>query len=225
MGLDGVEIVMEVEDHFGITITDEEASEVRTVGDLLALIESRFTERADGKCQSLPAFLRVRRFTREFLESPELRLRPSTQIASVISLARRLEFWKQFHSLYGTSAPELCRPALIRYLLVGATCIVFFAALSTLFVDPAILPAGLAAAALITFLMYTVTRSLKLIPPSQFSNFGDATRKLVGLKHSTKTVEQSSILSDFQKLVADTLGVDRDEVVPNARFIEDLDCD
>ena len=185
MGLDGVEILMEVEEHFGITITDAEASEVCTVGDLLALIESRFAERADEKCKSLPAFLHVRRFTREFLAAPELRLRPSTQIASVIPLARRREYWKQFPLLYGTAAPELCRPLPIRYLLIGATCIALVAALSTLFVDPAILPAGLAAAVLITFLMYSVTMPLKLMPPSKFSNFGDATRKLVGLKHAT----------------------------------------
>lgn len=35
MGLDGVEMIMEVEDEFGITIPDSDASEMRTVGDLV----------------------------------------------------------------------------------------------------------------------------------------------------------------------------------------------
>ncbi len=41
MGLDAVEIVMDVEDHFGIVIDDDEAGRMRTVGDLVALIRSR----------------------------------------------------------------------------------------------------------------------------------------------------------------------------------------
>ena len=38
MGLDGVELVMEVEDRFGITIRNDEAVGIVTVSDLLTLI-------------------------------------------------------------------------------------------------------------------------------------------------------------------------------------------
>ncbi len=41
MGLDAVEIVMDVEDRFGITIQNAEAERVRTVGELVALIHDR----------------------------------------------------------------------------------------------------------------------------------------------------------------------------------------
>ena len=40
MGMDGAEIMMDVEVHFGITIRESEAGQVRTVGDLVSLIES-----------------------------------------------------------------------------------------------------------------------------------------------------------------------------------------
>lgn len=43
MGLDGVELVMEVEDHFGITIQESKAERIRTVEELVALIHHRLT--------------------------------------------------------------------------------------------------------------------------------------------------------------------------------------
>jgi acyl carrier protein len=39
MGLDAIEIILEVEDRFGITISDAESEQIRTVGDLAALRE------------------------------------------------------------------------------------------------------------------------------------------------------------------------------------------
>ena len=41
MGLDGIELVMEVEDEFGITIPDSDMEEMRTVGDLVAICFDR----------------------------------------------------------------------------------------------------------------------------------------------------------------------------------------
>lgn len=39
--LDAIELVMGVEDEFGITITDEEAQTIQTVGDIVKIIESK----------------------------------------------------------------------------------------------------------------------------------------------------------------------------------------
>lgn len=47
LGLDSLqvtELLFEIEDKFGTRISDEEAMELRTVGDLIALIENKLTE-------------------------------------------------------------------------------------------------------------------------------------------------------------------------------------
>ncbi len=41
MGLDSVELVMEVEDEFGMKLSDQEAESVHTVADLVELVMSR----------------------------------------------------------------------------------------------------------------------------------------------------------------------------------------
>ena len=55
MGLDGDELVMEVEAHFGITIQESTAERVRTVGDLVALVYERISVANASHCPSLSA--------------------------------------------------------------------------------------------------------------------------------------------------------------------------
>lgn len=52
MGLDGVEIVMEVEQEFGVTLGDAEVAGVRTVGDLVELVASKAPTNAPGQPRS-----------------------------------------------------------------------------------------------------------------------------------------------------------------------------
>ena len=47
MGLDGVEIVLEIEDRFAIRVSDDEAADVRTVDHLVDLVIRRLREGDD----------------------------------------------------------------------------------------------------------------------------------------------------------------------------------
>src|SRR5262249_16894428 len=63
MGLDTVELVMEVEEAFGITIPDQEAEKIQTVGDLYHYILATLggPPLTTPGCLSAAAFYRLRR--------------------------------------------------------------------------------------------------------------------------------------------------------------------
>jgi hypothetical protein len=61
MGLDTVELVMEVEEEFDVTIPDEEAEKLRTVGDLYCWIAERIGALGIGVCPSSATSYRLRR--------------------------------------------------------------------------------------------------------------------------------------------------------------------
>ncbi len=223
MGLDVIEIIMEVEDRFGITISDNEAQSVITVGNLLNLIKSRIAAAHTARCPSLAAFLRIRQVTRECLEQPGLRIRPATAIAAVVPFHRRARLWWALQNVYGTSPPPLRRSKLLRYSLVAAATITIILALSMVRFDPALLPLGLFAAATFIVALYVTTCLFRVVPPTKFSTFGDATRRLVGRSSATKpALTETEILQHVRRICVDILGVKADDVVPTARFVQDL---
>jgi acyl carrier protein len=63
MGLDGVELVMEFEDEFGISIPDEMASQIVSVGDTVKCIVGILSRQAplSGVCTSAHSFYLLRR--------------------------------------------------------------------------------------------------------------------------------------------------------------------
>ena len=64
MGLDGVEMIMELEDEFGLAIPGEAAEHMRTVGDTVDYLIARLREGAGtrpGGCRSARTFYALRR--------------------------------------------------------------------------------------------------------------------------------------------------------------------
>ncbi|MCC7086586.1 MAG: acyl carrier protein [Pirellulales bacterium] len=223
MGLDGIEIIMEVEDRFGITISDNEAQSLLTVGNLLHLINSRIATAHNARCPSLAAFLRIRQITRECLEQPGLRIRPSTAIAAVVPLHRRAQLWRALGDVNGTSPPFLRRPKLLRYALVAVAAVAIMLGLSTATFEPAMVPLGLFAAGIFIVALYVTTSLFRVVPPTKFSTFGDATRRLVGLSSATEpTFTETDVLQHVRQICVEILGVKAADVVPTARFVQDL---
>lgn len=57
MGLEGIEVVMMIEEEFGVSLDSQETSRVKTVGELIDLVQ-RTVPRKDASCEDIA--LRVR---------------------------------------------------------------------------------------------------------------------------------------------------------------------
>lgn len=226
MGLDAVEIVMDVEDHFGISIQYSESERIRTVGELASLIQSRIEAAQLATCPTLASFLRLRSCVREIVADEQLRVRTGTRIVDVLTGSQRKRLWSWLGEFLGSPPSPLRRPPMLRRLLLClVVAAVALALLSAAAVDWAILPATLALAAILAIVLQLLTMPFRVCPPDGLTTLGDLSQKMAGVTVATKQLHLRSvdeILDELRPIVVETLGVDPSEVVLTARFVEDL---
>jgi acyl carrier protein len=119
MGLDTVELVMEIEEAFNITIPDADAEKIQTVGDLYRYLMLRLNferQAADVndpttfQCLSALAFYRFRRRLISNLKIPRRDIRVDTQLDTLIPPANRKAEWRQLEQSLGWKLPRLIHP-------------------------------------------------------------------------------------------------------------------
>ena len=84
MGLDSVELVMSVENKFGIRIEDSEAEKIYTVQDFADIVFSRIIKNPTDKCLTQIVFYRIRKALRN-LTSTEKEIRPDMKISELFT--------------------------------------------------------------------------------------------------------------------------------------------
>jgi hypothetical protein len=102
--------MMEVEQHFGVTIPDERACLMNTFGDLYLYLLGRSRRRAQGPCPTGQAFYRLRRaLTGEFGMDRE-RVRHGSRLCDLFPTAARRTTWPRLAAALGLpDLPELPR--------------------------------------------------------------------------------------------------------------------
>ena len=109
MGLDSVELVLEVENAFGFSIPDEDAAGLTTVGKLYDyVLAHRFRGKQDV-CLSSMTFYKLRRGLMLVLQVPRNSVRVSTEVSAIIPKHRRRS-WRALEKATGFRLPFLRRP-------------------------------------------------------------------------------------------------------------------
>ncbi|WP_425399640.1 acyl carrier protein [Aeoliella sp.] len=226
MGLDAVELVMDVEDHFGISIQDHEAQRVDTVGSLVELVQSRIDAAKSATCPILSSFLLLRSTAREVASDSQLRVRPSTRVVDVLAPSQRRELWRRLAELIGGSIPTMRRSEFARKLLQVCATVVFILAVNVAgWIDWAILPLTLLVAGVVIVAMLWSTTRLCVYPPEKWETLGAIAKRIAGTTVATRQLQLQSfdsILQELRPIVARNLGVEESEVRAEARFDRDL---
>ena len=109
MGLDSVELVLAVEETFGISIPDGEAAKLQTPGLLIKHVQIAVASKPKRKpCLSQRAFHRVRMHLCEVTDTPRREIELETRIKHIFPKETRKEKWRAFRAASNMmSLPDL----------------------------------------------------------------------------------------------------------------------
>lgn len=227
MGLDVVEMVMNVEDEFDVVIQLDDYGELRTVGDLSAYISQQ--RQVETSCLHPAAFVRIRQALMNELGLSRKQIRPEADLDELFPVCQRRRQWASFESVLGLRIPAL-RPSPDQraFALAGMVCVTVASALLA-FLHPVFLLSivltpifGILALALINT---RFARSFSMHP----TTVGGLTRSVASLNamllrddiHGTG-VRDPGIWLRLRRVVSQSLGIPEAEIHPESRFVEDL---
>lgn len=232
MGLDSVELVVAIEESFGIEIPDDEAARIRTVGDLYDSIVSKLHGEAATHCLTSEAFYRTRRGFVDVLKVARRSIRPSTPVAPLFPRASRREDWSHVQIAAGLRFPDLSLPNWVHLGALVVALAVF--ALSIVLVALGKLPPWmLSLAFLLGFAAGMGLISVATPFANEFSagkTVGDLARDVL-MKNHAKIAEQakgwnaSEVWETLCRFLVTASGVDRRKIRRDAGIVADLGID
>ena len=233
MGLDGVEIILAVEDHFSLDIEDEEASKVMTVGDLRDLVVARLQE---GRSQRAPlhaaTFHRVRRALMRALPCSRVEIRPDTSQDSLLPTDRRAA-WRRLSENLHLRLLRLERPPSLeqRLNLVRAVPVVtgVVSSLSTCGKWHHAV-AGLVVGCVAGGIGSYATRRHAVHVPRSCETVERLVYTVVGLErhrqgHAHVAAGPDQVLADIIDIGSEHLGIERERIHADSRWVDDLGAD
>lgn len=230
MGLDGIELLMAIEDRFSIVIDDEEAGRATTVGDLHRLVVSKLTPRGTGTCLSSHVFYGFRRGLREIVGCRRAQVSPGASLANLVPLEGRRRAWGSLARHLGWRLPTLRLPAALEWGMAAGCLAAIPAAVSIAQLEivspPVAWALGLGAIPAL-WASYRFTSPLAARLPRGLDTVGGAVQEILALNFAAVAAESRSWSEDevwqaVQATVVEQLGCRPQDVTRGARFVDDL---
>ena len=225
MGLDSVELIMDIEESFDISISDDRATKIVTVGECYEAILAELPD-AERKraCLSAVAFYRVRRALLAVTGRSRKEIRPKAPLEDLLPRKQRHETWIQMRERLDMRCPALGLPVWgWLTVLAGATAVVFLFT----FVFGWSWGWALGVPALITLIMlyYFLNAAFAVELPDRIRTVGDLAKAILVrnyAKVAAGITDADEVWESLRIIIAENLGVSLDEVTKDARFVADL---
>ncbi len=189
MGLDAVEIVMAVEEAFGVTLEDSEVEKISTPRELIDLIMGKVGETASAGCLTQRAFHQVRAALLHQLPLNRRDISPQAKLSRLAPRSQRKVLLECLAAELETSPlPALVRPKWLVVFLVVMSVAAGIAAAVYIFRHGlwehrgALFGTAVATAAAIGFVSGAATRACRFEFPPRLATVADLSRWLVGHK-------------------------------------------
>jgi acyl carrier protein len=232
MGLDGVELIMAVEEAFGIEIRDEEAGQIRTPRQLCAVVAGKVRTGEPSVCLTQRSFYLLRRAFRGTVAVPRSRFRPETPLEQLVPSVRRRRTWLELRDAVGAVAwPKMRLPF---PLTIGLTTITVgsWAALSWWLIIGTRMGwiAALFTAGVSSLAMYWATASIRALQTSlagqtvrTLSEYLATFNQFLLVPESTEWTAER-IRLEVRRVIVDQLAL-RPDFSDDADFVDDLGVD
>jgi acyl carrier protein len=233
MGLDGVELVMEIEKAFDIRIPDEEAEKILTVGDMYNSVWNHLENRHSNQCNSQILFYTLRKYFTDTFQLPKHLFKPHTLLNDIFPRENRRKQYFIMENNINLELPGLVLTDHWGVFLnsVGLICIpggILFSIILKNFFNYSnwvfLIPLAGSATTLLTSKFLIPKRTV--IRPSLVRDF---THKTLAMNYSTVTkkmgVNRKEVETVINQIIVDKIGVDLEEISPEKSFTDDLGVD
>ncbi len=236
MGLDGVELILAVEEEFGVEITVADAEKLRTPRDLVDCLLAKIAAARPEVCQSQRAFYTLRRALSAQTGQPRKTITPATPLADLLPEDVLDPAWSRLREAVQPERwPAPVRPPGLVRALANAVCLL---SIITAFVlVPRVLPSlaaacGLmgarvivlvAAACVLGPLAARLTRSRRRRMPVKIVRVGDLAKFV--RKRGPEPLPAARVAEKVRKIVMEQLGVSPDKYREDAEFVKDYGMD
>jgi len=227
MGLDTIELVMAIEERFGITLSDAEMGHVTTPGQLVDLVFSKVQRADSAGYLTRHAFYALRRALMKQGQWHRSQIVPAARLEELVPRAGRRKAWLELkESLSAGSWPELKRPPWL-VVLLGAGFILMLLVAIKLHFDGVSYWLSFPAVFLAMAAALYLTRPLCLEFPAEQATVGQLSEFLVRAAPDLFGPEgrrwaRPDVAAVIRSITIEELGLKPGQYREDAGFVQDL---
>lgn len=227
MGLDLVELVMSVEERFGITLSDADAERADTPAKLIDIVLEKVQAAGPTVCLTARAFYAIRRALMKEFGWHRSQIRPGARLEELVPRARRQAAWQRLASGFVADRwPDLRRPWWVKVPLSLLVCALLAGVLKLHFDGVSVWISGLFAL-LIWAGAILATKPFCLEFPEDRATVGQLAEFLVAFGPKLFGTENRSwtrpdVAAAIREITIEELGLKPGQYREDARFVQDL---